>query len=735
MFTLEALENRQLLSAGSLDPTFLNGGRGILPLGPRSLNTVFSSAVQPDGKVVLVGEIADVSGPGTNFAVARLLPDASPDLSFGLRADATPGGGIFELPLPTNTDTAFGVAVQPDGKLVVVGSVGETDPDTGVLFGQALVIRLGPDGLPDESFGSDLPEGQTGGSGFVLLPLSTDANGLPNSEARAVGLQSDGKILIGGAANLGVGGGSSFAVARLLPNGALDRSFGTSGTGVEVTDIDGVLTAVFGLAVLPDDRILLTGTAIGATDDGQPVGLFVTGRLLADGREDPSFGDQGVVITSFPASFAETVLSIPTSVLALPNGKALVGGFVIRQLDLAGATFVRSGIAVVRLNPDGSPDLGFGTGDGIVETYFNDDLNPPVNLFSNQLVLTAGGRFYAVGRASRGDDAADLAGSVVVRYNADGSLDRTFNRGGRLVLFPEGELRPAATPSGGSFVSAARAAGALVAEIPGGGTLLLASQPNGQLAAARLISDGPDLVTRLERLRGGTTLGGTRATVALRLSNQGTLPLAGTVPVRLLLSRDTIVSDDDVPLLEATSRLQLRPGQSRLQTLRFSYPHGQTVSGDYFVLARSNESRTAPESNFVNNSAASPVIVTLTPAFIDLLPSLVDSPANPVAAGRRATFIVRLTNAGTVPANGSVTLQLFASVDEVLSSDDTLLAGGRPLRIALRPGERLVRLSGTVPASLVSGPYRLLLRLDASSLSGAIAPLRVVLAAPSLSVT
>ncbi|MFN4243079.1 MAG: hypothetical protein ACK4PI_07560 [Tepidisphaerales bacterium] len=731
---VQPLEPRRLLSAGSLDPTFLSGGRGVLSLGPRNLDAVYNTAVQPDGKVVLVGEIRDANGQGTNLAVARLLPDATPDPAFGLRTDGTPGGGLFELPLPTNTDTAFGVALQPDGKLVVVGSIGEIDATEGLLFGQALVIRLMPDGLPDPTFGVDLPEGETGGAGFVFLPLSTNDAGLPNSEARAVGLQSDGRIVVGGAANLVAGGRSSFAAARLNPDGSLDRTFGASGTGIEVTDIDGVFTAIFGLAVLPDDRILLTGTAIFGDDEGQVASLFLTARLTRDGLEDFSFGDEGVVVTPFPVAPGETVLPIPLSVLALPDGKALVGGFIVRGVELFGTTFVRSGIAVARINPDGSHDPSFGNGNGFVETYFNDDLVPPVNLFSNQLVLTSNGRFFAAGRVGRNDGSGELTGSVVVRYNADGSLDRTFNRNGKLVLMPEGELRPASLPGSGSFTNAARSAGTLVAEIPGGGTLLLASRPDGQLTAARLIADGPDLITRVDRFRGGAVLGGTRGTLTVRLSNQGTLPFSGTIPVELLLSRDTRPSDDDRVLLSATSRVQLRPGQSRTQSLRFAYPRGTDVEGAYFVLTRANTSRAAAEGNYVNNVSSSPVTALVTPAFIDLRADVVSAPASPVPAGRRAAMTLRLTNSGTVPAAGAITLELFASPDDLLSADDAQLAGQRPVRINVRPGDRPLRLTAVVPSSLTAGTYRLLLRLDASSLADAVQPVRVVLAESLLTV-
>lgn len=723
MWQLESLEARRMLSAGSLDPTFQSGGRGVIQFGERSLDTVFGSAVQPDGKIVIVGSTNALDGNGTDLAVARLNPDATLDRSFGVTIGGGVGGGLFEIELPTNTDTAFGVAIQTDGKIVIVGSVAEIDAEAGLQFGQAVVIRLDANGIPDDTFGTNLPEGETGGLGFVFLPLSTDEFGLPNSEARAVGLQSNGKIVIGGAADLTREGTSSFAVARLNGDGSLDRSFGASGTGIEVQEVEGFFTAVLGLAVTPDDRIGLTGTAVGSDGLGGVVGLFVTARLLANGLEDLSFGDEGVAVTVFPIDFGETVLPLATSVVVQPDGKILVGGFIIRSFSFFGLEFTRSGIALARFNADGSPDLGFGGGTGFVETYLGNPNDPAANLFSNQIVLTTGGKFLVAGRVAR-PDSTDLSGSVVARYNANGSLDGTFNRNGLLVLFPEGEIRPQSTPAGMNFENAAQGAGTLVAEVPGGGIYLIATRGE-QIAAARLIADGPDLITRVDRVRAGTFLGGTKATASVLMSNQGTLPFAGTVPVQLFLSRDNVLSAEDVPVITASSRVSLKPGQTRAQTVRYVYPRGEAVEGQFFVLANANESRAVSEGNFVNNASASPVTVMLAPAFVDLSAALVSGPTGPVSPGTRASFSVRLVNSGTIPAAGSVVLQLLASQDEATSPDDLLLAGSRPTRVSLRPGERVLRFSSVVPREQPSGTYRLILKLDATALGGR-EPVRVV---------
>ena len=93
---IELLEPRRLFSTGALDPTFSGDGLGTITFGGRGLDNVFDSAVQPDGKIVLGG--LTNSPEGSDFAIARLNPDATVDTTFG-------DGGVVSLPLDTPTDT------------------------------------------------------------------------------------------------------------------------------------------------------------------------------------------------------------------------------------------------------------------------------------------------------------------------------------------------------------------------------------------------------------------------------------------------------------------------------------------------------------------------------------------------------------------------------------------------------------------------------------------------------
>src|SRR5439155_26367351 len=103
------------------------------------LNSADAVAVQPDGRVVVAGKQND--GTWDNVALARYLPDGSPDLSFGTGGRGTPQVG-------RDVRAAWGVAVQPDGKVVAAGSA---NGDQGELLA---LLRYLPDGSPDGAFGA-----------------------------------------------------------------------------------------------------------------------------------------------------------------------------------------------------------------------------------------------------------------------------------------------------------------------------------------------------------------------------------------------------------------------------------------------------------------------------------------------------------------------------------------------------------------------------------------------------
>jgi uncharacterized delta-60 repeat protein len=348
---------------GSLDTSFGDGGSAIVTLGSQA--AAVAVAVQPDGKIVTAGG-STISGENVIVAT-RMLPSGALDPSFGVDGIATVsinGGAV--------ADSGAALALEPDGKIVIAGG-GRTGPGGPIGFAAA---RLLPNGTLDPNFGHD---------GRATIVIGTTAI------AQAVVVQPDGKIVLGGAADIGH---HEFAAARLNANGTLDTGFGTAG----VTTIDSTGGA-WGMVIQPDGKLILAGQT-DYTDLLVPnAQQFMAVRLNIDGTLDGSFGHGGIVTLAV----GKTVLGF--GVALQPDGKVL----------LTGPGFTTTGVAItVRLNPNGSLDPSFGT-DGI-STF-------PDWYGVNGIVRDAQGRIVL-----------PTVGAGAIRLNPDGSADTTFGSGGNSIV-------------------------------------------------------------------------------------------------------------------------------------------------------------------------------------------------------------------------------------------------------------------------------------------------------------
>ena len=181
------------------------------------------------------------------------------------------------------------------------------------------------------------------GSSVPGLGNVGDAVSLPN-----------GDILLGGSTGL----------ARLLPSGKLDTSFGSRGSTAasSVSSVDGGAV----VAVQPDGKIIYAGTT------GSPSGgtEWEVARFTANGALDPTFGHGGIVTTEIlnPAPTTITFES-PNAVLVQPDGKILVLGDVENFGGYRGqGSFFEQ--AVLRYDPNGTLDAGFGAGGEALSTTF-----------------------------------------------------------------------------------------------------------------------------------------------------------------------------------------------------------------------------------------------------------------------------------------------------------------------------------------------------------------------------
>src|SRR6185295_5267343 len=172
-------------------------------------------------------------------------------------------------------DQAYGVAVEPDGDIVVAGST-ETSSDQ--QSSDFAITRYKSDGSLDTTFGA---------GGRVVTDF---AGGL--DQARTVLIQPDGRIVVAGFAGRS-GGGSGGALARYSSDGSLDLSFGSNG---RVTIDSPAATAI---ALQADGRIVAAG---GSSSPNPVLRDFAVSRCSADGILDLSFGASGKTTTDIELS-------------------------------------------------------------------------------------------------------------------------------------------------------------------------------------------------------------------------------------------------------------------------------------------------------------------------------------------------------------------------------------------------------------------------------------------------
>jgi uncharacterized delta-60 repeat protein len=405
---------------GSLDPTFSGDGRQTTDFG--GFDGADGVAIQPNGKVVAAG-FTDTTN---DFALARYNPNGSLDVTFSgdgkqrtdfggpdiatglaLQGDGkivvVGGGGnstffasFFALARynpngsldPTFSgdgkqrvdfpgfEQAAGVAVQPDGKIVAVGR-GGGGPD-----GDFLVARLNPNGSLDTSFSGDGKQTSDFGGG---------------DEATAVTIQGNGKIVVVGGGGIDGGGSTDFSVARYNPNGSLDTTF--SGDGRQRTDFAGFDEAR-GVGIQADGKIVAVGTGGGSTSSPS---TFALARYNPNGSLDTTFSGDGRQTSGFG--------NVANGVALQASGKIVAAGHAGTDFGLA------------RYNANGSLDTTF-SGDGLQTTDFGFGANDE----ATGVVVQPDGRVVAAGFAGGGSTGNDFA---LARYTAAGSLDPTFSGDGK----------------------------------------------------------------------------------------------------------------------------------------------------------------------------------------------------------------------------------------------------------------------------------------------------------------
>ena len=368
--------------------------------------------------------------PSAAAVVAEGQEEGGLDLSFGRS-----GKVVTDIPVNVRGVGVGDMAVQADGRTVVVGAVGHgryPRPDVNIM-------RFNEDGTLDETFGLG---GKVATSFFVY-----------GESATAVVIQEDGKILVGGHVELtGQQNKFAFLLMRCNPDGSPDYAFGDEGL---VTTIVEGSSSIYDLFVQPDGKIVAGGIS---QPEEFELRHFGFARFNSDGSLDTSFGNGGKTYVDLPGQYDYLRTLVP-----YPGGKILAAGEV-------------EGVAAfVRLMPDGTPDADFGSNgqlkltgahavnslvvlpdgkilssdvyevwsdgyyfavrrqlpNGEVDTSFSGDGVAGVKvgtLYANvsDLLVDANQRIVLAG-SQRTGKALDTA---VGRLNADGTVDSTFGNGG-----------------------------------------------------------------------------------------------------------------------------------------------------------------------------------------------------------------------------------------------------------------------------------------------------------------
>lgn len=345
---LNAMAVTRLNTDGSRDPGFSADGRTLISFGTGSSGQGAANdvVVQPDGRVVLAGTTG--AYPSTSLGVARLLTDGMLDPSFS--AD-----GVWRS---FTNEEGWGVAVQPDGAMVVVGnSTGSTS--------RLRVTRLLSDGSNyDISFGvSGVFETLAGGS---------------QAFGRDVLVLPDGRIVVAGFVAPTGNLPTQVLILALTATGALDPTFGTG--GLTTVDVGPLSDAAYEVAMHPDGGLVACGVAMKSSSASDPCVL----RFDAAGHLDPAFSGDGIYTRSAGSnSESFTALALqPDGRILLCGGSVLPDGLTADQL-------------VMRLTPDGNPDATFGAaGVRLLDSGSAGDAAAGITVIPDGRIVVAGANAY-----------------------------------------------------------------------------------------------------------------------------------------------------------------------------------------------------------------------------------------------------------------------------------------------------------------------------------------------------
>jgi len=324
-------------SIGALDTTFGSAGTVTTAFGTGN-DHAEALGIQTDGKIVVAGYASN--GANNDFALARYTPTGALDATFGSAGTVTTFFGSGEV-------RANALGIQSDGKIVAAGYSWNS---ANYVFTLARYLTDG--NLDTATFGS---------AGTVTTIISTD------SFANALGIQADGKIVVGGSSSNGIN--YTFGLARYNSNGTPDTTFGSS--GITTTTIGTDYDTIYALGIQSDGKIVVAGSTYTANFD------FVLARYNSNGTLDTTFGSNGITVTVIGMYSSARALRIQS------DGKIVAAGYT--------SNGVNADFALARYNSNGALDATFGTA-SIVTTVLSsgDDYARALGIQSDGKIVAAG---------------------------------------------------------------------------------------------------------------------------------------------------------------------------------------------------------------------------------------------------------------------------------------------------------------------------------------------------------
>lgn len=357
-------------TAGTLDNTFGTNGKIITSLTAYN-DRLTDVLTQKDGKIIVVGHTFNFTSPFISPYVhlIRYNANGTLDNTFGVSGKTI-----------VKSDTAdyygFAIALQSDDKIVVGG-----------LTKQSLcVMRFNTNGTLDNSFDND---------GLVILKIQGEI-----SEAQAIIVQPDGKIVVAGTKSVFNNQYSKSFIARFNTDGSIDKSFNTVGyTDYSVNN--SAIEGAYDIGMQSDGKILICGYSVISSASGYSYTSFLM-RLNTNGTFDTTFAINGVATQ--PNSRA-------TTLNVLNNGKILVAGLMFDSIKF-NPTSING---IYRYNTNGSLDDSFGTNGIVKSNLASGAFDLKVQTDSKIILLSSDAVPNQVNQ--------DLK---LVRYNANGVVDTTF---------------------------------------------------------------------------------------------------------------------------------------------------------------------------------------------------------------------------------------------------------------------------------------------------------------------